>query len=521
MSTQQVRVRFAPSPTGPLHMGGVRTALFNYLFAKKHNGTFVLRIEDTDSRRFVPGAEQYIVDALAWCGILPNEGILPDGTPASTPSDQHPYAPYRQSERKSIYKEYALRLISTGHAYYAFDTPEELDNMRKEAEQNGQTFVYDSVLRKKTNNSLLLSEEETAQKLQEGNDWVIRFKIPEDTTVAMDDLIRGSMHVHTHTLDDKVLWKAQDGLPTYHLANVVDDYLMQITHVIRGEEWLPSLPLHYLLYGAFGWETARPQFAHVPLLLKPDGKGKLSKRDGDRLGFPVFPLEWSGSDGETATGYRESGYFAEAFVNLIALLGWNPGTEQELFSLEELVEAFSLERVHKSGARFNPEKAKWFNEQYLRTYPQERLLELYLPILASHNVNTTGEKAGKVLSLIKNRASFVHDFWDLSYYFFQPPTSYDEQMKKKFITEQTPDIIHHVKQTLSACSPFEATHIGNALTTLITDKQWKTGQVMNTLRLTLVGKGTGPGVAEIIEVIGKEDTANRLDKALKQWFDET
>lgn len=520
MPTQQVRVRFAPSPTGPLHMGGVRTALFNYLFAKKHKGTFVLRIEDTDSRRFVPGAEKYIVDALAWCGILPDEGILPDGTPASIPSGRHPYAPYRQSERKSIYKNYAIQLVSTGHAYYAFDTPGDLDRMRLEAEQNGQTFVYDSVLRKKTDNSLHLSESETARRLQESEHWVIRFKVPENQTVFMHDLIRGDLQVETNTLDDKVLWKIQDGLPTYHLANVVDDYLMKITHVIRGEEWLPSLPLHYLLYRAFGWDDIRPQFAHVPLLLKPDGKGKLSKRDGDRLGFPVFPLEWRGADGETAAGYRESGYFAEAFVNLIALLGWNPGTEQEIFSLEELVEAFSLERVHKAGARFNPEKAKWFNEQYLRTCPEDRLLELYLPLLASHNIHTTRDKALKILGLIKNRASFVHEFWELSHYFYLPPTSYDPQMEKKFVTEQTPDILAQATQVLSGCSPFDATLISSALAALIAEKQWKTGPVMNTLRLAIVGKGTGPGVADIMEIIGKEESLNRLDKALKQWADE-
>ena len=335
----------------------------------------------------------------------------------------------------------------------------------------------------------------------------------------MHDLIRGDLQVETNTLDDKVLWKIQDGLPTYHLANVVDDYLMKITHVIRGEEWLPSLPLHYLLYRAFGWDDIRPQFAHVPLLLKPDGKGKLSKRDGDRLGFPVFPLEWRGADGETATGYRESGYFAEAFVNLIALLGWNPGTEQEIFSLEELVEAFSLERVHKAGARFNPEKAKWFNEQYLRTCPEDRLLELYLPLLASHNIHTT-DKALKILGLIKNRASFVHEFWELSHYFYLPPTSYDPQMEKKFVTEQTPDILAQATQVLSGCSPFDATLISSALAALIAEKQWKTGPVMNTLRLAIVGKGTGPGVADIMEIIGKEESLNRLDKALKQWADE-
>lgn len=514
MQTKPVRVRFAPSPTGPLHMGGVRTALFNYLFAKKHNGTCVLRIEDTDSRRFVPGAEEYIIQALDWCGILPEEGVLPNGDVATEPSPQHPYAPYRQSQRKDIYKEYALRLVKQGHAYYAFDTPEELDVLRKEAEEKGQAFVYDSRFRKKTANSLNRTAEETAERIRKSNNWVIRFAIPEDRTVVLNDLIRGDMQVQTNTLDDKVLWKAHDGLPTYHLANVVDDYLMQITHVIRGEEWLPSLPLHYLLYDAFGWEENRPQFAHVPLLLKPDGKGKLSKRDGDRLGFPVFPLEWIGPDGEKSSGYRESGYFPEAFTNLIALLGWNPGTEQEIFSMEELIQAFSLERVLKSGARFNPEKARWFNEQYLRKCPEDQLLELFMPILKEKGIDASEGKIKKTISLVKNRASFVHEFWDLSSYFFIPPGTYDATMKKKFLTPETPEIIRQVSELLSACTPFDASGIGNALAEWIKEKQLKTGHVMNTLRLCIVGQPTGPGVAEIMEVIGKEDTLERLEKAL-------
>ncbi|NLA15590.1 MAG: glutamate--tRNA ligase [Bacteroidales bacterium] len=516
MQEKKVRVRFAPSPTGPLHMGGVRTALFNYLFAKKHNGTFVLRIEDTDTRRFVPGAEAYITEALDWCGIFPQEGVLPGGQVVSTPSEQHPFAPYRQSERKELYKEYALRLVAQGNAYYAFDTQEALDRLRSEAEQRGEAFVYDSQFREKTANSLNMTAEETAEKIKKSDNWVIRFHIPEGKTVVMNDLIRGEIQIKTATLDDKVLWKAHDGLPTYHLANIVDDYLMQITHVIRGEEWLPSLPLHYLLYDAFGWQEQRPQFAHVPLLLKPSGKGKLSKRDGDKMGFPVFPLEWTDPQGEKATGYRESGYFPEAFVNLIALLGWNPGTEQEIFSLEELVQAFSLERVLKSGARFNPEKARWFNEQYLRKRFPAQLMELFIPILKEKGIEADTEKVEKVISLMKNRVAFVHEFWDLSYYFFIPPSEYDEGMKKKFYTAETPQLIRQAIDVLALCASFEATDIGNTLTHWIKEKQLKMGQVMNTLRLCIVGKPTGPGVAEIMDVLGKKDTLDRLTRALTQ-----
>lgn len=430
MSTEKVRVRFAPSPTGPLHMGGVRTALFNYLFARKQGGTFVLRIEDTDTQRFVPGAEKYIIDALLWCGIVPDEGVDESGAVVCEPSRRHPYAPYRQSERKSIYEKYARQLVDQDNAYYAFDTPGELESFRQEAESHGENFIYNHAFRKKTVNSLNMDPAEVSRRLRKNNNWVIRFKVPENKTVAMHDLIRGEVIVQTGTLDDKVLWKAQDGLPTYHLANIVDDYLMHITHVIRGEEWLPSLPLHYLLYESFGWQEQRPQFAHLPLLLKPDGKGKLSKRDGDRLGFPVFPLEWTSPSGEKSRGYREDGYFPEAFVNMIALLGWNPGTEQEIFSMEELTALFSLERVIKSGARFNPEKAKWFNQRYLRNRSDSLLAEEFLPLLRDKGITTTQLKAEKVVSLIRNRADFVSDFWDLSDYFFIPPESYDPAMQK-------------------------------------------------------------------------------------------
>jgi len=390
--SRRVRVRFAPSPTGPLHMGGVRTALFNYLFAKKHGGDFLLRIEDTDQTRYVPGAEEYIIEALKWCNIPFDEGVGIGGN----------CGPYRQSERKPIYKKYADELIANGWAYYAFDTPEELDAMRKKLEEEkSSTLQYDAITRKMMRNSITISKEETEKLLNEGVQYVIRFKMPDNEELKMTDLIRGEVIVNTRTLDDKVLFKS-DGMPTYHLANVVDDYLMDISHVIRGEEWLPSMPLHVMLYRAFGWTDKMPQFSHLPLLLKPDGKGKLSKRDGDRLGFPVFPLQWTSPEGEISSGYRESGYFADAFVNLLALLGWNSGTEQEIFTKEELVELFSLERVGKSGSKFDPEKAKWFNHQYLRTKSNEELAKLYLPILETKNIQVSEEFVVKVIALIKN-----------------------------------------------------------------------------------------------------------------------
>ncbi|HHV03811.1 MAG: glutamate--tRNA ligase [Bacteroidales bacterium] len=516
MQTEKVRVRFAPSPTGPLHMGGVRTALFNYLFAKKHNGTFVLRIEDTDMQRYVPGAEQYITEALNWCGITPDEGVLPDGTIATEPCPHHPFAPYRQSERKDLYSQYARQLVSQGHAYYAFDTPEELESYRREAESRGETFIYNFAFRNRTANSLNMTAAEVAHRRKESNNWVIRFKIPENQTILMNDMIRGEVSVQSGTLDDKVLWKAHDGLPTYHLANIVDDCLMEITHVIRGEEWLPSLPLHYMLYDAFGWQEKRPMFAHLPLLLKPDGKGKLSKRDGDRLGFPVFPLEWTSTSGEKSRGYREDGYYPEAFINLIALLGWNPGTEQEIFTLEELIEAFSLDRVTRSGARFNPEKARWFNQQYLRTRSDTRLVQDFLPVLQKKGIATTPLKAEQVVSLIKHRASFVHEFWDLSYYFFIPPSDYDPSYYKKAWKPGTPGILRQARDILAGCAPFDIPSIDKALHQWMEKEQLKTGQVMNALRLCIVGKPQGPGMAEIMAVVGKEDTLVRLDQVLNK-----
>ena len=395
-------------------MGGVRTALYNYLYAKKNGGTFVLRIEDTDSHRFVPGAEQYIIESLRWCGIFPDEGVDADGRVVETPSEKHPYAPYRQSQRKGIYREYAEQLVENGYAYYAFDSAEDLELCRSQAENKGETFIYNHSTRGALSNSLTLPEAQVRQLLETRDDWTIRFKMPQDRNVGMDDLVRGHIEVNTSTLDDKVLWKRADELPTYHLANIVDDHLMEITEVIRGEEWLPSLPLHYLLYEAFGWQDTMPRFAHLPLLLKPVGNGKLSKRDGDKLGFPVFPLQWNNAEGETSRGYREDGYFPEAFVNLLAMLGWNPGTEQEIFSLPELVEAFSLDKVGKAGAKFNPDKARWFNKEYLRMKDDGELARLYMPILEHKGLKPDPGYVTRVVALIKERASFVQDFWTIA-----------------------------------------------------------------------------------------------------------
>src|SRR5574344_2267724 len=407
MSDKKTRVRFAPSPTGPLHMGGVRTALYNYLYAKQNGGDFILRIEDTDSQRFVPGAEEYIIESLKWCGIYPDEGVDKEGNIVKKATDKDPYAPYRQSERKPIYRKYAEELVNKGFAYYAFDSSEELNAKRAAAEANKSTFIYNYITRKELKNSLTLGMEEVNHLLNSTNNWTIRFKTPENRIVKMEDLIRGHIEINTNTIDDKVLWKAADELPTYHLANIVDDHLMKITEVIRGEEWLPSLPLHYLLYEAFEWQETQPRFAHLSLLLKPDGKGKLSKRDGDRLGFPVFPLKWINAEGEISRGYREDGYFPDAFINILALLGWNPGTEQEIFSLEELIQAFSLDRVVKAGAKFNPEKAKWFNQEYLRGKNDNELAQLFNVILKEHNISASLPYIEKVCGLIKERAHFI------------------------------------------------------------------------------------------------------------------
>ena len=514
MSERKTRVRFAPSPTGPLHMGGVRTALYNYLYARQNGGDFILRIEDTDSQRFVPGAEKYIIDSLRWCGILPNEGVDENGNIVEVHSEKHPFAPYRQSQRKGIYRKYAEELVSKGYAYYAFDTAEELAALRKEKESHGETFTYNYASRGELRNSLTLPEAEWRKLLESESHWTVRFKMPEDRVVKMNDLIRGDIEVNTSTLDDKVLWKAADELPTYHLANIVDDHLMEITQVIRGEEWLPSLPLHYLLYEAFGWEDTKPEFAHLSLLLKPDGKGKLSKRDGDRLGFPVFPLQWISPEGEISRGYREDGYFPEAFINIIALLGWNPGTEQEIFSLDELVKAFSLDRVVKSGAKFNPEKAKWFNQEYLHHKDDALLAEAFNRVLKEKGINADIKYVESVCALMKNRAHFLTDFWDLTNYFFVAPTAYDAASSAKFFNAENNERLLKAKDFGLSIEPFTKEVLEERLHNFIVENEWPMGKVMNGLRLALVGTSNGPGVADIIFLIGKEEFASRVEKAI-------
>ncbi|MCL2726769.1 MAG: glutamate--tRNA ligase [Bacteroidales bacterium] len=509
---KRVRVRFAPSPTGPLHMGGVRTALYNYLFAKQHHGDFILRIEDTDSQRYVAGAEEYIIESLRWCGIFPNEGVLENGEMAVEPSPNHPHAPYRQSQRKSLYRAYAQQLVAQGDAYYAFDSAESLEALRQSAESKGEAFVYGPTSRATLDNSLAMEPHEVAKRLEEER-WVIRFKIPQDHEVVFQDLIRGEIKVQSNTLDDKVLWKSIDGLPTYHLANVVDDHLMEISHVIRGEEWLPSLPLHILLYRAFQWQDTQPLFAHLSLLLKPDGKGKLSKRDGDRLGFPVFPLEWKSPEG-VSKGYREEGYFPDAFVNMLALMGWNPGTEQELISLDELTHLFSLERVVKSGARFNLEKAHWFNQQYLRTKENTQLAQEFAQLLTEAGITFDPSKLLPIVELIKERALFVKDFIDLSDYFFTAPTQYDEKLLAKHWKEDMPQKMVAVKNFLFNIEPFTAEMIEHPLAQFIQASEWGMGGVMNALRLCIVGAAKGPGMAAIMSVIGKEETLRRIERML-------
>lgn len=503
--SQKVRVRFAPSPTGPLHIGGVRTALFNYLFAKANNGDFILRIEDTDQTRFVEGAEAYINQSLEWLGMAPNEGVAQGGD----------FGPYKQSERRDSYLPLAQKLIETGWAYYAFDTPEELDKLRSDCEAEKKTFAYDHSVRENLNNSISLSNEETQTNLDKGVPYVIRFKMPIDTTVQANDIIRGEVKFNTSTLDDKVIFKS-DGLPTYHLANVADDYAMKISHVIRGEEWLPSLPLHIMLYKALGWENEMPQFAHLPLILKPSGKGKLSKRDGDKEGFPVFPLEWNAPDGEVASGYRESGYFADAVVNLLALLGWNPGTEQELFSMDELIQAFSLERVNKSGARFDPEKAKWFNQQYLQKRTAEELTELFIPILTEKGVSADQLIVKKVVEMVKERAVFPIDMWEQSAYFFEAPEEYDNKTRKKFWKESTPEIVSSCLTILKEIEPFSSADAEAKIKAYIEGNELGFGKVMNPLRLAIVGAGKGPHLFDIMEIIGQEESIKRIELALER-----
>ncbi|MCX7862238.1 MAG: glutamate--tRNA ligase [Bacteroidales bacterium] len=496
-----VRVRFAPSPTGPLHIGGVRTALYNYLFAKKYNGTFILRIEDTDQQRYVAGAEEYIIESLTWCGITFDEGVHVGG----------PFAPYRQSERKAIYKQYAEKLVEIGAAYYAFDSPEELDSIRKQFEEQKKVFQYDIYTRKQLKNSLTFSPHETQQWINSGKPYAIRFKIPENREIILTDLIRGEIHVNTNTLDDKVLFKS-DGLPTYHLANIVDDHLMQITHVIRGEEWLPSLPLHYLLYEAFGWTDTMPQFAHLPLILKPDGKGKLSKRDGDKGGFPVFPCNWNNADGETYLGYREWGFLPEAFINMMALLGWNPGTEQEIFSKQELIQLFDLQQVNKSGARFDPEKAKWFNQQYIRMLPEQELVSKLIPLLDKEQLPYNTLYLTRIVTLMKERITFVHDIITEGRFFFERPSQYDETVVKKKIKPSAIDILHNINLKLKELEIFDGNHIEHSLQQYIQQSGKNASEVMIPIRTALVGTTKGPHLPEIMEIIGKEETILRIEK---------
>ncbi|WP_299667109.1 glutamate--tRNA ligase [uncultured Polaribacter sp.] len=508
-----VRVRFAPSPTGPLHIGGVRTALYNYLFAKKHNGTFVLRIEDTDQNRYVANAEQYIIDALKWCNIPFDEG--PRSSTLSAGLTNEKFGPYRQSERKEIYKKYAAILIETGWAYYAFDTSEALDAHRKQHEAEGKTFIYNWHNRAKgrLENSLVLSDEELQNRINNGDNYVIRFKTPQDEVLEMEDEIRGKITIDTNTLDDKILFKS-DGMPTYHLANIVDDHLMEISHVIRGEEWLPSMPLHVLLYKAFGWNA--PKFAHLPLILKPVGKGKLSKRDGDKLGFPVFPLAYTNEEtGDVSRGYKEDGYFADAFINMLAFLGWNPGTEQEIFSLENLIHEFDLNRVSKSGAKFNPDKTNWFQQQYMQTKEDAELTDLYIPILEEKGILSTREYVQKVVSLIKERAVFVNDFWELSSFFFKAPTEYDSKASKKNWKEGTAELMQELISVISSIEDFSSENIEKEIKAWITAKEIGFGKVMQPLRLSLVGKLAGPHLFDIIAMIGKKETIYRLHNAIK------
>jgi glutamyl-tRNA synthetase len=495
----KVRVRFAPSPTGPLHIGGVRTALYNYLFAKKTGGTFILRIEDTDQARFVEGAEEYIMESLKWCGIKVEEGIEEGGS----------YGPYRQSDRKEIYRQYADLLVEKGDAYYAFDSSEELDSLRSESEKAGNTFIYNAGTRDKLSNSLSLESAVWKKKLSDHEPYVIRYRMPLSEDIHFNDIIRGNIVVNTGTLDDKVLFKS-DGMPTYHLANIVDDHLMLISHVIRGEEWLPSLPLHIMLYRSFGWDP--PLFAHLPLLLKPDGKGKLSKRDGDKMGFPVFPLFWP--YGETAKGYREEGYYPEAFVNMLALLGWNPGTEQEIFTMEELAEVFSLDRVGKSGSRFDPEKAKWFNHQYLIKKPVEELAMEFREFLRSHGHHIDIIRLDILIGLVKERVSFVKDLWEQTDFFFKAPDDYDQEIIKKRWKEETPSTLLELRSLLSSINNFTPATTETAVKSWIEEKGYNMGAVMNAFRLVIVGASRGPHMFDIISWIGKTETLSRIDKGL-------
>ena len=502
MSDRKVRVRFAPSPTGPLHIGGVRTALYNYLFARQHGGDLVFRIEDTDSHRFVPGAEDYIIESFRWLGIKFDEGVSFGGN----------HGPYRQSERRGIYKKYVEQLLEAGKAYIAFDTPEQLEAKRTEI----QNFQYDARTRGEMCNSLTLSKEEVEQRIADGQQYVVRFKIEPGIEVHVNDMIRGDVKIKSDILDDKVLYKSADELPTYHLANIVDDHLMEITHVIRGEEWLPSAPLHVLLYRAFGWEDTMPTFAHLPLLLKPEGKGKLSKRDGDRLGFPVFPLEWHDpKTGDVSSGYRESGYFPEAVVNFLALLGWNPGTEQEMFSLDELVEQFDIHKCSKSGAKFDYQKGIWFNHEYILRKSNEEIADLFAPIVANNGVDESMERITQVVAMMKDRVSFVKELWPLCSFFFIAPTEYDQKTVKKRWKEDSAKVMGELAEVLNGIDDFSIEGQEPVVMKWVEDKGYKLGDVMNAFRLALVGIGKGPGMFDISAFLGKEETIKRLQRAIE------
>jgi len=502
MSDRKVRVRFAPSPTGALHIGGVRTALYNYLFARQHGGDLVFRIEDTDSNRFVPGAEEYIIESFRWLGIKFDEGVSFGGE----------HGPYRQSERRSIYKKYVDQLLAADKAYIAFDTPEQLEAKRAEI----QNFQYDARTRGEMTNSLTLPKEEVERRIADGEQYVVRFKVEPGIDVHIDDMIRGHVVIKSDILDDKVLYKSADELPTYHLANIVDDHLMEITHVIRGEEWLPSAPLHVLLYRAFGWEDTMPTFAHLPLLLKPEGKGKLSKRDGDRLGFPVFPLEWHDpKTGDVSSGYRESGYFPEAVVNFLALLGWNPGTEQELFTLDELVEAFDIHKCSKAGARFDYQKGIWFNHEYMLKKSNEEVANLFAPIVANNGVDESMERITQVVAMMKDRVNFVKELWPLCSFFFIAPTEYDEKTVKKRWKADSAKVMGELADVLEGIDDFSVEGQEPVVMKWVEEKGYKLGDVMNAFRLTLVGIGKGPGMFDISAFLGKEETLKRLRKAIE------
>lgn len=502
MSDRKVRVRFAPSPTGALHIGGVRTALYNYLFARQHGGDLVFRIEDTDSNRFVPGAEEYIIESFRWLGIKFDEGVSFGGE----------HGPYRQSERRSIYKKYVDQLLAADKAYIAFDTPEQLEAKRAEI----QNFQYDAHTRCEMTNSLTLPKEEVERRIADGEQYVVRFKVEPGIDVHINDMIRGHVVIKSDILDDKVLYKSADELPTYHLANIVDDHLMEITHVIRGEEWLPSAPLHVLLYRAFGWEDTMPTFAHLPLLLKPEGKGKLSKRDGDRLGFPVFPLEWHDpKTGDVSSGYRESGYFPEAVVNFLALLGWNPGTEQELFTLDELVQAFDIHKCSKAGARFDYQKGIWFNHEYMLKKSNEEVANLFAPIVANNGVDETMERITQVVAMMKDRVNFVKELWPLCSFFFIAPTEYDEKTVKKRWKADSAKVMGELADVLEGIDDFSVEGQEPVVMKWVEEKGYKLGDVMNAFRLTLVGIGKGPGMFDISAFLGKEETLKRLRKAIE------